>query len=302
MSAHLKNTPVPPVALDPTLAAGGERHHFALGGQGPQRALPGSGGFSQRPGQRCAGQRGRRFRRPANRGDTARGAAHRATAPKPAGHDAGRARACARPPRSVDGAGRDRHRGGDHCRHRIRALERHQSRAATAGGAGRSPDARRRRRLRRRRKHRLRSRPRRCPPRRPNRSSSRQCARPRNPPAARPPALPGLPETLRKDPPSRWRPSRPCKRSRWRNRLPRNRLPCNRPSLQPPARRSWTKCATISICCKPAPPPSAITPLWRSQAASGMGIRSDAANARNLMETYLRNATNALNCRQRRRR
>ena len=35
--------------------------------------------------------------------------------------------------------------------------------------------------------------------------------------------------------------------------------------------------------------------LWRSQAASGMGVRSDAANARSLMETYLRNATNALN-------
>jgi serine/threonine-protein kinase len=35
--------------------------------------------------------------------------------------------------------------------------------------------------------------------------------------------------------------------------------------------------------------------LWRSQAASGMGIRSDAANARSLMETHLRNATNALN-------
>jgi serine/threonine-protein kinase len=35
--------------------------------------------------------------------------------------------------------------------------------------------------------------------------------------------------------------------------------------------------------------------LWRSQAASGMGIRSDAANARSLMETYLRNATGALN-------
>jgi serine/threonine-protein kinase len=35
--------------------------------------------------------------------------------------------------------------------------------------------------------------------------------------------------------------------------------------------------------------------LWRSQAAGGMGIRSDAANARSLMETYLRNATNALN-------
>jgi serine/threonine-protein kinase len=35
--------------------------------------------------------------------------------------------------------------------------------------------------------------------------------------------------------------------------------------------------------------------LWRSQAARGMGIRSDAANARSLMETYLGNAANALN-------
>jgi hypothetical protein len=35
--------------------------------------------------------------------------------------------------------------------------------------------------------------------------------------------------------------------------------------------------------------------LWRSQAARGMGIRSDAANAGSLMETYLGNASNALN-------
>jgi ribosomal protein S20 len=35
--------------------------------------------------------------------------------------------------------------------------------------------------------------------------------------------------------------------------------------------------------------------LWRSQAAGGLGIRSDAANARSLMETYLRSATDALN-------
>jgi serine/threonine-protein kinase len=35
--------------------------------------------------------------------------------------------------------------------------------------------------------------------------------------------------------------------------------------------------------------------LWRSQAARGMGIRSDAANARSLMETYLGNAANAMN-------
>jgi eukaryotic-like serine/threonine-protein kinase len=35
--------------------------------------------------------------------------------------------------------------------------------------------------------------------------------------------------------------------------------------------------------------------LFRSQAASGMNIRSDAANARTLMQTYLRNAADALN-------
>jgi serine/threonine-protein kinase len=35
--------------------------------------------------------------------------------------------------------------------------------------------------------------------------------------------------------------------------------------------------------------------LWRSQAARGMGIRSDAASARSLMETYLGNAANAMN-------
>jgi outer membrane biosynthesis protein TonB len=35
--------------------------------------------------------------------------------------------------------------------------------------------------------------------------------------------------------------------------------------------------------------------LWRSQADRGMSIRSDAANARSLMETYLGNAVNAMN-------
>jgi pyruvate/2-oxoglutarate dehydrogenase complex dihydrolipoamide acyltransferase (E2) component len=35
--------------------------------------------------------------------------------------------------------------------------------------------------------------------------------------------------------------------------------------------------------------------LWRSQAARGMNIRSDAANARSLMEINMGNAVNALN-------
>jgi hypothetical protein len=35
--------------------------------------------------------------------------------------------------------------------------------------------------------------------------------------------------------------------------------------------------------------------LFRAQAASGMGVRSDAANARSQMDTYLRNAADALN-------
>ena len=44
MSAHMKNTPMPPVALDPTCRRN-QRRHFALGGQGPQRAFSEGGGF-----------------------------------------------------------------------------------------------------------------------------------------------------------------------------------------------------------------------------------------------------------------
>ena len=276
-----------------SLAAGAERHHFALGGQGPQRALPGSGGFSQCPGQRCAG-RGRRF---AGLPTAAIPPAVQPTAPLPQNPPV---MMPAAPARARGHRGLWMALGGiATAAVIIAAIEfapwkgtKAAPQPQAAPAAVQMPAVT----------------PAQTPPQAPAQEPAAQVssppAEPVQQPAVRPPSQPsgrpaasaarparnapqGSPEPVASQPPMQAQPM------------------AQPPAAQPPA-------------MQPAQPPAASAAeldkvrddfdmlqarattirnhsLWRSQAASGMGIRSDAANARNLMETYLRNATNALN-------
>jgi len=128
------------------------------------------------------------------------------------------------------------------------------------------------------------------------------------------PAATVVPQLL-SQPPVRQARQAPAPRSSAQSAAPPQTPPQQQPAAQPPPQQQ----AQPQPVAQPPQPPPGPSPaelekardrydmlearsttilnhsLFRSQAASGMSIRSDAANARTLMQTYLRNAADALN-------